>query len=168
MPRLFVAVPLPATVVDLLSSLPRPAEKGVRWTKPQHWHVTLRFLGDCSVEDAAATLAPLPASTATVRLGPAISRLGRNIVCISAEGLDELAAAVDGATAAIGEPPDPRPFRGHVTLARLRHRAACGVAGTPFSATFAADRVELVESVLAADGPRHVTRLVVPLSGSSF
>ena len=41
----------------------------------------------------------------------------------------ELAAAVRAVTEGIGDPPD-RPFVGHLTLARLRDRAACGVTGT--------------------------------------
>ena len=44
--RLFVAVWPPVDVVERLSELPRPAVDGVRWTTPDQWHVTIRFLGE--------------------------------------------------------------------------------------------------------------------------
>ncbi|MDQ1444823.1 MAG: hypothetical protein QOI20_1287, partial [Acidimicrobiaceae bacterium] len=44
-PRLFVAVWPRPEVVDALARLPRPDVPGLRWTGPDHWHVTLVFLG---------------------------------------------------------------------------------------------------------------------------
>jgi 2'-5' RNA ligase len=150
---LFVAVTPPDGVLDLIEALPRPAEPGVRWTARPQWHVTLRFLGEAEVAAARTALAALEAPGVTAEVGPAVSRLGRSVVCLPVGGLDELAAAVRAETAAVGEPVDPRPFAGHITLARLRHRAACGVTGTPFSARFGVEEVELVRSTLTADGP---------------
>jgi 2'-5' RNA ligase len=163
MPRLFIAVPLPAAVADELASLPRAEQAGVRWTTREQWHITLRFLGSCEVADAVDALGSLHAPAPTVVLGPQVSRLGRNVVCVPVEGLAELAAAVGAATAAIGDPPDPRPFRGHITIARLKHRAACGVTGARISTSFVADRIELVESTLRPDGPVYETRSTVSL-----
>ncbi|NIR41602.1 MAG: RNA 2',3'-cyclic phosphodiesterase, partial [Actinobacteria bacterium] len=54
MPRLFVAVWPPPSVVDLLARLPRREEPGVRWTTEAQWHVTLRFLGRADPADATA------------------------------------------------------------------------------------------------------------------
>jgi RNA 2',3'-cyclic 3'-phosphodiesterase len=153
--RLFVAATPPDEVLALIEELPRPAEPGVRWTARPQWHVTLRFLGEADVAAARAALATLDAPSATAELGPAVSRLGRSVVCLPVAGLDELAAAVRSATASVGEPPDPRPFAGHITLARLRRRAACGVTGTRIRATFPVEEVELVRSTLTADGPEY-------------
>lgn len=156
MPRLFVAVTPPAEVLDRIALLPRPAEPGVRWTARSQWHVTLRFLGEAEVEPAATALDVVDAPPAVAEVGPVVSRLGRSVVCLPVAGLDGLAGAVREVTASVGEPPDPRPFAGHITLARLRRRAACGVTGTRFSASFGVEEIALVRSTLTADGPEYV------------
>lgn len=138
-----------------MAALPRPAEPGVRWLPREQWHITLRFLGEVDPDEAAAALARVSAPPAEVVLGPQVARLGRFVVCLPAVGLDDLAAAVVGATAAIGRPPDPRPFAGHLTLARLAHRGACGVAGTPFTGRFTADAVALVRSTTRSGGAEY-------------
>ena len=107
-------------------------------------------LNDKGPDRVAPTLRP-----ASVDLGPQVSRLGRNVVCIPARGLDELATGVIDATAGLGEPPEERPFRGHITLARLRRRAACGLTGAPFHASFDANRLHLVQSITRSEGAEH-------------
>ena len=166
--RLFVAVVPPDDVLEAVAALPRPQEPGVRWTRPDTWHVTLRFLGD-RVDEATASraLAGLRAAPAVAEVGPQVSRLGRNVVCLPVRGLDALAAAVADATVDVGDPPDPRPFAGHLTLARLRHRAACGLAGARFDVRFDVREVELVRSVLGAGGPTYETILVQRLAAGA-
>ena len=164
MARLFVAARPPQAVLDQLAALPRPAEPGVRWVPPEQWHVTLRFLGEADPDQAAAALAGLRSPEATAELGPVVSRLGRSVVCVPVAGLDELAAAVTAATAGMGGPPEARRFRGHLTLARLRHRAACGVTGTRISARFVVTQVELVRSVTGPSGAVHHVERRVPLA----
>lgn len=168
MSRLFVAVWPPQDVRDRLAAVGRPDEPGVRWVRPEHWHVTLRFLGEADEAAAAAALgrlevAPFAGGVETT-LGPRVSRLGRSVVCVPVAGLDDLAAAVETATADVGQPPDPRPFAGHVTLARLRHRAACGVTGTAVSAGFTVRSVDLVRSVPGPDGPAYEVVTTVALT----
>src|SRR5262245_34664121 len=111
MARLFVAVWPPPDVVDLLAALPRPKVRGVRWTTPHQWHVTLRFLGEADPETARAALTTLDADGCEAVLGPGASRLGRGVLAVAVDGLAELAAAVAQATVGIGRPPEPRPFR---------------------------------------------------------
>jgi 2'-5' RNA ligase len=155
--RLFVAAWPPPVVLDALEALPRPLEPGVRYTRRDQWHVTLRFLGPCSVDDALAAFARVAAGSGFAELGPAVARLGRSVLAVPVRGLDELAAAVATATGEVGEPPDPRPFTGHVTVARLRHRPACRVAGERIEATFAVRELHLVRSDLHPDGARYET-----------
>jgi RNA 2',3'-cyclic 3'-phosphodiesterase len=150
-------------VLDAIERLPRPDEPGVRWVPRAQWHVTLRFLGTTDVAAAVAALGSLRAAPAQVRLGPRVSRLGRAVVCLPAAGLAELAAAVAEVTADVGEPPDPRPFAGHLTVARLRGRGSCGLAGAAFEASFAVEAVDLVRSSTGPEGPRYETELRVPL-----
>lgn len=162
--RLFVAVWPPDDVLDAIEALPRPEAPGVRWTSRAQWHVTLRFLGDADLDVASTALATVEHPPVEVTLGPQASRLGRSVVCLPAAGLDALAAAVAAATAGIGKPPDPRPFAGHLTLARLRHRAACGVAGAPFHASFTATELTLVRSHLEPTAARYEIVTRAPLT----
>jgi 2'-5' RNA ligase len=155
----------PPAVSDALESLPRPAEPGVRYTSRDQWHVTLRFLGTCDVDVAARALAWLDAPVATARCGPMVSRLGHDAVVVPVAGLDALAAAVVGCTAGIGRAPDPHPFTGHLTLARLRARAACGIAGARVSARFEVREVALVRSDPTAEGARYTTVATQRLAG---
>ena len=165
--RLFVAAWPPAEVLDLLEAMPRPDEPGVRYTRRDQWHITLRFVGTAVIDDAHAAFESIVAPVAEAVLGPSVARLGRSIVIVPVQGLDAVASAAVDATAHIGEPPDPRPFTGHVTLARLRNRAACGIAGHRLHATFAVDEIHLVRSRLHPHGARYETLAVKRLSGSA-
>ena len=100
--------------------MPRPAVDGLRWTKPERLHVTLRFLGECDEAQAVAALSGVSSPPAPVALGPALQRLGRSVVMIPARGVDDLAAAVTEATSHLGQPPPKRRFTGHMTVARFR------------------------------------------------
>jgi 2'-5' RNA ligase len=163
MSRLFVAAPLPREVrADLAQRLPRPPEPGVRWLPEEQWHVTLRFLGDADEEEARRALGGLRALPATATLGPRVSRLGRDVVCLPVVGLDDLARDVRRATAHVGEPPG-RPFVGHLTLARLRDRNACGITGTSVVLSYPVHEVVLVRSTLGPDGATHEPLLRVAL-----
>lgn len=165
MPRLFIAALPPAPVLDEVAALPRPAGAGVRWTIRDHWHVTVRFLGEAAIEDSIAALSVLAAAPLTATLGPKVEMLGRNIVSVPVSGLAELAAAVNEVTAHLGEPPDPRPFHGHITLARLANRASSDLPGTEVTATFEVDEVHLVQSTLGNGGPTYETVFVKRLAG---
>ena len=131
--RLFVALDLPPEVVrsleNLLAAL-RPAAR-IAWSPPANLHITTKFIGwwpDERLPEVAAALAGLP------RRGPvdvAVRGLGffpnarapRVFWCgIEAPGLEELAAATDRAAAALGIPPETRPFSPHLTLARIKER----------------------------------------------
>jgi 2'-5' RNA ligase len=164
--RLFVGVRPPDDVLDLIAELPRRAQTGLRWTTRDQWHVTLRFLGE--IEDPTAVVealesadpARLVACEATV--GPLVETLSRQVVALPVAGLDDLAAAVVEATGRLGRPPEDRPFRGHLTLARLSpsargsaRRLAGEIVGCPVSARFAVSDVWLVRSHLGRAGARY-------------
>ncbi len=155
MTRLFVAVWPPSGVVDALRPLVVPGEPGVRWVTPEQWHVTLRFLGDADPDEVATALRAAPLPAAEAGLGPTVARLGRFVVVVPVAGLDDLAAAVIGATADLGQAPDPRGFTGHLTVARLKQRGACRVAGTPVRESFPVTEVVLVSSRTDAAGPTY-------------
>ena len=163
MARLFVAVWLPDEVRALVTALPRPDEPGVRWVPPDQWHLTLRFFGEADPAAAAAALARLRAAPVEAVVGPAVSRLGRKVLCLPVQGVDRLAQDVIDLTGGIGQPPDPRPFNGHITLARLGRRGSCRLAGHRCATRFTVSEVALVRSVTRAEGPTYTTELRVPL-----
>jgi 2'-5' RNA ligase len=122
--RLFAALWPPPAVADALDAIELPPDPGLRWTPPERRHVTLAFYGAVdrsAVPSLAAALArgagSVPGPHRAV-LGSRTCRLGRNILAITASGLDPLAGAVTGATRQWAG--DDRPFRGHLTLARSR------------------------------------------------
>lgn len=166
--RLFIALWPPAEVVATIESLPRPTHPAVRWTTAAQWHVTLRFLGEVSEGDAAEVAkvlrgVALPAPALTV--GPTTRVLGRTTLVAPVEGAEAIAAAVGEATARIGETPDARPFRGHLTLARGRGRRPIprSLAGAHLEAAWTAHDVAVVRSHRDADGARYDTVARIPL-----
>lgn len=148
MPRLFVAVWPPDDVVRKLTAMPRPAIDGLRWTKPERLHITLRFLGQCDEAEASGALRQVSFVPAAVTLGPVLRRLGRGVVMLPASGVDGLAASVTDATNHIGQPPPNRRFTGHMTVARFRRDPPPGLwppEGLPtFDASFTASEMALV------------------------
>jgi RNA 2',3'-cyclic 3'-phosphodiesterase len=162
--RLFVGVRPPDRVLDALDRLARPERPGVRWTRRDQWHVTLRFLGEVADPDpviAALASAPLPRSEA--RMGPRVEALSRQVVCLPVAGLDGLARAIEDATAGFGRPPDDRPFRGHLTLARVRQGSASRLTGQAVEDRFPVTDVRLICSHQGGHGPRYEDLHVQPL-----
>lgn len=157
--RLFVAAWPPADVVSSLAALPRPEVEGLRWTRPDQWHVTLRFMGNVDdVDGVVAALRAVRVARAEAVVGPAVGRFGHRILHVPVEGLGDAAAAVVQATAALGAPPEDRPFRGHLTLARVADRARVDLrplAGTPLSGAWPVEEVTLVASRLNPSGARY-------------
>lgn len=164
MARLFVAVRPPDAVLDRIAALDRPDEKGVRYTTRDQWHITLRFLGEADEQVAREAFAGIEGRSARAVLGPRVSRLGRSVIVVPVAGLDDLAATVAAATADVGEPPDPRPYTGHLTLARLKRRGACRIAGAPFDDAFTVVEIELLRSELRAEGARYEVLATAPVA----
>jgi 2'-5' RNA ligase len=159
-------------VVEAVAGLDRPELPAVRWTSPEVWHVTLRFLGGVApdavgpVATALGTLRSL--APVVAELGPATRRLGRSVLVVPVAGLDGVAAAVDEALVGVGVAPDERPFTGHLTVARARGRASLprGLSGAPLAGSWLVDDVTLVESTLhGARGSRYTVLERVPLAG---
>jgi RNA 2',3'-cyclic 3'-phosphodiesterase len=169
--RLFVAVWPSADVVDVLTALPRPEVAGVRWTTREQWHVTLRFLGQIATDDvdeatdAFGRIDAAAVGGVSAEMGPATACFGRSILQVPVRGLDELARVTVDATAAVGQPPDDRPFHGHVTLARARGRKGDlrRLRGTALGARWTVAELTLVASTPHRDGSRYEVVSSLPL-----
>ena len=125
--RLFVAIPLAAEVTDALQRLVRKlqsGEDGLRWSAPESWHITLRFLGETSAETyvrLVARLMDVKSPVIPVRLDGTgfFKRSGVFFagVNVSQEMLG-LEKRVQAATSLCEFVAEDRPFHPHVTLAR--------------------------------------------------
>ena len=167
MSRLFVAAFPPAEVLDSVAALDRPDVAGVRWTKREQWHVTLRFLGEANEHEAVTALRSLVAAPVMAEVGPRVSKLGRGVVVVAVAGLDAVAAGVQAATEHVGQPSEKRPFRAHLTLARTKGNAKCPLIGAPLEACFDIDEVHLVRSDLRPQGARYEVVSSVELKNSA-
>jgi 2'-5' RNA ligase len=168
--RLFVAVALPAPIVELLEALPRPEARAVRWTTPAQWHITLRFLGEVDeltgVTDAVHGLAGrFDTGDIEARLGPESRWFpGRRVLRVPVAGLDALAGRVRALTARWGEDDEPG-FSGHVTLARARGRGGGPphLAGVPVEGRFDVARVGVFASTLGTGNASYEALADVPI-----
>lgn len=164
MTRLFVAVWPSEGAIEELRALPRKDQRGVRFVPPENWHVTLRFLGEADIDEVAAALdgAVLPATTA--HLGPGVDVFHERALVVPVSGVDDLAAAVRAATAAIGQPDRTR-FTGHLTLARVKQSVPMPRSlGAFVQAEWEVGEVALVRSRLDPDGARYDTVATWPVS----
>ena len=151
-----------------LAGLERPEVPGLRWTGPDQWHVTLRFLGEAEAGPARSAFRRIEAADpVTAVLGPATGRFGRRVLHVPVAGLEGLAAATVAATAEMGVPPDGRAFAGHVTLARARDRRGVDLrrlVGAPVAALWSVRELTLVASHLGRGPARYevVETLALP------
>jgi 2'-5' RNA ligase len=162
-PRLFVGVWPDAETTDRLAALERVERRGVRWVRPDQCHVTLRFLGAADPDRVVDALRSVHHPPVTAVLGPRVGRLGRGVLMVPVGGLDSLAAEVIRCTAELGRPPDPRPFLGHLTLARLKGSPACGLIDAELRSEWPVTSIRLVASETGVDGPEYHVLADVPL-----
>jgi 2'-5' RNA ligase len=148
--RLFIAVPLPddmaAAVGEVVDEVRNPGlpqgERDVRWVRLDGLHLTLRFLGPTPDDRIAPTSAIVAEAGAGVTgpidlelrgsgTFPPVGRPRAIWIGIGegASALSGLAAGLNNALTMAGWPPDDRPFRPHLTLAR-----SDGVAAGPLVA----------------------------------
>ena len=162
--RLFIAVWPPEQVIAALGRLDRPQRPGLRWTTPEQWHVTLRFLGSLEEEEEDALRGRLSGAAwralgpRDVAAGPALASIGRTVLGIPVSGLDDLAAAAEAAAGTDVAPSGAqrRVFHGHLTLARAKTPPGLrGLAGQPFDASWHVGAVTLVHSTLHRAGARY-------------
>jgi 2'-5' RNA ligase len=169
--RLFVAVWPSEPALAQLAALDRPSIEGVRWTTRDQWHVTLRFLGE--LEDPAPVERAL--RQAVKGMGAPVAAFGEEVTSVGnmlwapVDGLTEVAGAVVEATKVFGPPPEDRPFRGHITLARQRSRTRGRglrpAQGQPLAESWTVEAIELVRSHLGREGARYETVARLALSG---
>ncbi|MEQ8508089.1 MAG: RNA 2',3'-cyclic phosphodiesterase [Rhodospirillaceae bacterium] len=126
--RLFVGLALPETVRTQLSLLAEGLPSA-RWVDPDNYHMTLRFIGEVDRHAAAdidSTLQRIDTPPFEFTLsGLGTFGQGRKTRAMFARAqpcpaLAHLQSKVESAVVRAGQPPEPRKFSPHVTLARFR------------------------------------------------
>lgn len=104
--------------------------RGVRRLAAEDLHVTVAFLGRCGEERARAAFALAPRfvlEDRVIGLGPVVAMGKSAIATLVVEGAPGIRrgtlACRDAMTDAAGAPPERRPPRPHLTLARLERQA---------------------------------------------
>jgi RNA 2',3'-cyclic 3'-phosphodiesterase len=127
MPRLFTGIEIPEEIRSELSALEMPIP-GVDWIDEDNLHVTLRFFGDISdaqARDVTDLLQTMDADAFNLKIA-GLGTFGTEPHTLYASvesnpGLEALARANERAARGAGLPAAKRPFKPHVTLARLRY-----------------------------------------------
>ena len=185
--RLFFAIELGDALLDLLDERTarlRAELPELGWVRREHCHLTLKFLGDVdeasapklieAADAAASRHPPLEMSVRDVGAFPNFRRA--RVVWIGVEQeprLELLHHDLELACDQAGFDVEGRPFRPHITLARVRAplpveraRALARVARTVrMKAIVSVERITLFESTLAPTGARYRRIHAAPLGG---
>lgn len=185
--RSFFAVELSraarAEALRLIETLRREIGQGPRFAREEGLHLTLKFLGDVPRDALPGLLAraasrlqreePFQASLAGAGAFPN-ARAARVLWVGVGEGAGRLAALarkLEAAGRAIGAPRERRPYRAHLTLARLRQPRAVALERLPAPdpCSFSVEEVVLYESRLSSSGAIYspLARLPLGSDGSS-
>jgi len=138
--RAFIAIELPPKVQDCLEQVATQlkdqiGEKIVRWVPVENIHLTLKFLGDVSVNNLDVLQEIINAEAASQKkMEISIGRLGAfpkirrpRVIWIGIESPPELMALqrnIESRTTKVGYPPDEREFSPHLTLGRVSRTAS--------------------------------------------
>jgi 2'-5' RNA ligase len=167
--RLFVAVPLPSALLGFVSRAQKalPATHGLRLLAPLQLHVTLAFIGEVGSDKAAIArkvVQDVPASMGGEALvrgflllpSPAKARV------VTLELADERGVfaalferVMQGLEAGEVMKREKRPFRPHLTIARLRNPGPVRPRYESGQSPFAVESVCLYRSELRREGAMH-------------
>ena len=189
--RLFVAVNLPAEVRDAVAAAAQPlvtAAPAIAWVSTDRLHLTVKFLGDCSVDAVPALGAALDGVALRHRefaldlkdVGAFPNFRRPRVVWMGVEHaarLELLQHDVERACEELGHELEGRPFRPHLTLARVRtplppttaRALARAARAVRFHHEVSVTSIDLMRSTLGATGSRydrlHAASLRAPAEG---
>jgi 2'-5' RNA ligase len=188
--RSFIAIELPEELKlklgQLEAQLKSNRQPWVKWVDPRGIHLTLKFLGNISVdtiEAVTAAIAETAQGTSPFHLGikdvsafPSLKRV--QVVWVGMNGelsrLSEFQLQLEIKLERLGFTPESRPFTPHLTIARLRNDASPAdrevfgrlIAETKFEGgQIEADTISLMRSQLTREGAIY-TRISAVKLGS--
>jgi 2'-5' RNA ligase len=188
--RLFVALVAPDDVKaaiaqtqnELRSALP---DGSVRWTRSEHFHLTIRFLGNVAVQRVDALrnklqnicLDFLPMRLRAERIGFFPERGFPRVIWVAVfdeeQQLPRLHRAIQGGTMEFTAEPSESEFAGHITLGRAKRiRRSEAETLTSFATRMRqhsfgewhANGVELLRSELSPEGTHHTVLATIPFA----
>jgi 2'-5' RNA ligase len=192
--RLFIAVTVPEAIrtemekaqAELRRALPKAR---VSWTKPEHFHLTLKFLGNVETGQVEALTGAVRGSCGSFfalqlkaeQIGFFPNARRPRVVWASVrdtgDQLPELQRAVEAATRDFTTGGPEKQFTGHVTLARVKAlkraetevlaRLGEGMAGR-FLGEWTTDHIELLRIEISQAGPRHTVLATITLGAKPW
>ncbi|GAB4303131.1 MAG: RNA 2',3'-cyclic phosphodiesterase [Desulfuromonadia bacterium] len=168
MPRLFIAIPLPPRVKELIGSFRIPIP-GARWVSQEQVHLTLHFLGDRPDTDIPLLVSLLEGvadwggislvTTGPGTFGPYPSPRVLWLGIEQSLPLHRLHRTLGERLVSAGFSVDNRSFHPHLTIARLkgvgREALLPLLARPPAHVTFPVERIVLFGSRLSTEGATH-------------
>jgi 2'-5' RNA ligase len=183
--RTFLAIDLPASLRSILSRAQEELKKSgadVKWVPVGNIHITLKFFGnitDVQVADISEGVTAIAAGqepfTLTVTAAGAFpSPKSPRVVWLGIGGeldvLRDFHRRLETAFAALGFPPEDRPFAPHLTLGRVKSSSGrvaltrCLVQLSPPEPTpFQVGEIVLFRSNLSPQGATYLPLKVIPL-----
>ena len=188
--RLFVAIAVPpevrAEIGRAQSQLQRHSPPGaIRWTRPEQFHVTLKFLGDVPATSVAALeksaagecagFAPMKLSARGIGFFP--NERKPRVIWVGADDdrrqLAELYRKMDEALRWLAPADKPERFSGHITLGRFKPGQPAATSRLLERVAVLRDRhfgdwlageVEIIRSELTSTGATHTPIASLPLT----
>ena len=187
--RTFLAIDPPEGVIRKIAAIQDALKKSIHgsisWVRPQGIHLTLKFFGDIDREDigtisgiAAGRAAAAPALTLDIQgLGVFPNARRPRVLWIGVGGetakLIGLQQSIDAELEACGFKKEERPFRAHLTLARIKSpQGLAGIdrmlaeKGTESAGSFEAKGLTLFKSDLTPQGAIYTVLADFPFQGS--
>lgn len=175
--RAFIAIPLPDSLVGLIAEVQQNLKKNglrISWVSPENVHLTLKFLGDIESADidpiasvmGECTNGMTPMSLAAGGIGVFPDLRRPRVLWLGITGdIPQLLALQKHLEARLAElgngrfKPEDRPFKGHLTLGRIKSRVdyetlvkAIRTVGQVASPPFTVDAIHLIQSQLTPSG----------------
>ena len=184
--RAFVAIRVPEAVRRALIGLKdelASAGADVKWVGSEQLHITLKFLGEITEEQAGAVQGLLaeigrehsPVDLQLERIGAFPSLTSPRVVWVGVglgrDPVVEMAQALEEGSRRLGLPREERPFSAHVTLGRVRSPRGrkqlierLREVEWQSPSAWRAESLRLYHSVLRPAGPAYTVLADVPLT----
>ncbi len=174
--RLFIGIPMPEEYKRMLGDIQRAwkdkFQSRLTWTRPENWHLTLKFLGEVDEErlpDLKEFLDDFSFRELTLQAGSSGffgSKGQYRVAWLGVEGevqrLAELAHDMDQGLAGLGFEPEKKAFKAHLTLARIKKfvksdpwRGFSSYVDNMDWPSFTAQQIVLWQSSLTPKGPEY-------------
>lgn len=183
--RLFLAIELSPGVRESIAAFQeelRPETRWVRWVRPENLHLTIRFLGEVAparvpalaqlVREKIVGVGPFEIAFRAVGCFPNPKKA--RVVWVGVDPvpaeLTSLQATSETAVRQAGFDPEPRPFKPHLTIARVKQpdpvlvRKVSGLSCRSFGRVRVTELV-LLESRLSPKGASYHALERLPLGG---